>query len=99
MKVVIDINDELYNEFMDGKDIEIYVNGEFSKTIPEVGEWIRNGVKLPKGHGDLKDIDAINLYEEDYYEGADYVRVIDAIVGAPTVIEADKENKDGSNNN
>jgi hypothetical protein len=54
-------------------------------------KMIANGIPLPKGHGDLKDIDAINLYEEDFYEGADYERAIDAIVGAPTIIEADKE--------
>ena len=97
MKVVIDINDELYNEFMDGKDIEIYVNGEFSKTIPEVGEWIRNGVKLPKGHGRLTDMDeALKCIEEvaDSKEKQYALCLIDWACSKRVLIEADKENEE-----
>ena len=35
-------------------------------------------------------MDAINLCEEDFYDGADYVRAIDAIIDASTIVEADK---------
>lgn len=52
---------------------------------------IVKGIPLPKGHGDLVDVNAINLYEEDFYDGSDYVRAINAVNGASTIIEADSE--------
>lgn len=85
-KIVINMPDYMLNQIMIGCPFKLP-----SQFVTETYKIIRNGKILPKGHGDLKDIDAINLYEEDFYEGADYERVIDAIVGAPTIIEADKE--------
>ena len=82
MQLVIEISDGLYN------NLDTIKNGSIASKI--ILDCVRKGQVIPKGHGDLKDIDAINLYEEDFYEGADYERAIDAIVGAPTIIEADK---------
>lgn len=85
-KIVINMPDYMLNQIMIGCPFKLP-----SQFVTETYKIIRNGKILPKGHGDLKDIDAINLYEEDFYEGADYERAIDAIVGALTIIEADKE--------
>ncbi len=49
MKVVIDINEEIYKEILSGKDgWSNYVHG-----------LIRTGTPLPKGHGRLIDADAL----------------------------------------
>ncbi|MDT3387706.1 MAG: hypothetical protein LIR46_08110 [Bacteroidota bacterium] len=77
------------------KDYETLINKNDSTTPSMIARMnlykaLKNGTPLPKGHGDLKDIDAINIDEEDFYEGADYVRAIEAIIDAPTIIEADK---------
>ena len=51
---------------------------------------IENGTPLPKGHGDLVDIDEIwHLYD---YSDIDYT-MIDAVENAQTIIEADKESE------
>lgn len=81
MQIVIDIDSYILEH------CKRHVREHYANNIEEA---IANGTPLPKGHGDLKDIDAINLYEEDFYDGADYVRAIDAIIDAPTIIEADK---------
>lgn len=70
------------------------------------GEYIKKGTVLPKGHGRLGDLDTLyedvtngikaGNYEEGYerYENInDMDDIVDAIKYAPTVIEADKEEK------
>ena len=50
-------------------------------------QCIRNGTPLPKGHGELKDVNEIwRLYD---YSDIDYT-MSDALDDAPTIIEADK---------
>jgi len=63
---------------------------ESERGLPIVSKALLNGIPLPEGHGDLKDENTINLYEEDFYDGADYVRAVEAVIGAQTIIEADK---------
>lgn len=47
---------------------------------------IASGIVLPKGHGDLKDVDEI----ERLWQKGDYDSLASAVIFAPTVIEADK---------
>ena len=86
MKVVIDIPEENYK-----KDNLIHFFGVYSVKLDEV---IKNGTPLPKGHGALKDTDALCNHFWDnrskLYTYKDLQIVIDR---APTIIEADKENK------
>ena len=50
-------------------------------------QCIRNGTPLPKGHGELKDVNEIwRLYD---YSDIDYT-MSDALDDASTIIEADK---------
>ena len=53
------------------------------------GEYIKKGTVLPKGHGDLKDVDEI----ERIWKKGNYVR--SALLFAPTVIEADRGDDNG----
>ena len=89
MKVVIDIPDDIYNDIKDGYSCQEYADILFN--------LISNGVALPKGHGDLVELDWIynecTGYHTDYagsycYKWAD-------IKKAPPVIEADKGGNDG----
>lgn len=95
MKIVIDIPDEEY---------------KLDKLVAESGMGntailrILGGTPLPKGHGALKDADAIAIqtamlrdncnYYGNEYESACfqcYDRAVDEILDAPTIIEADEE--------
>ena len=79
MQIVINISKEEYKRVMDGK-----WEGN------ALADYIENGVQLPKGHGRL--IDESDLMpDSDYEDGMFYAVSIGAINGAPTIIEADKE--------
>ena len=83
MQIVIDINDEIYKEILNGKDgWSNYVHG-----------LIRTGTPLPKGHGDL--IDRNDLLQESYCIddwGGNEVNIVDVMTVkmADAIIEADK---------
>lgn len=99
MQLVINIDDKLY---------EIIKNPKKLETMYHAGrlcEAVRNGTPLPKGYGRLGDLDKIQSMArkkaEDYFpEGRydygyrkalfDFAKDID---DAPTIIEADKEDK------
>ena len=80
-------------------DIELVINipeENYKRIISNNAKWtdvlrlerdVMNGTPLPKGHGDLKDIESFKLTYGN--EGA-YFRYKDVIL-APTIIEADKE--------
>lgn len=60
--------------------------------VENVVHWIKNGILLPKEHGDLKDMSNLkyvfDLTREDYiYSGKDIERAIKSMT---TVVEADK---------
>lgn len=80
MEIVIDIPDELVN---DPTIVAVDVN------------YIKNGIVLPKGHGELIDRNALNLDYEvsmaDDWKTAH--EIANCVKYAPTVVEADKENK------
>ena len=81
MQIVIDIPEELYEEIISRDDCGLH----------ELTRAIANGTPLPKGHGELKDVDEIwRLYD---HTDIDYT-MIDALNDAPTIIEADKESED-----
>lgn len=80
MQIVIDIPEEEYNtaKFM----------GFIHRNI--IFEAIKNGIVLPKGHGDLKDVAEIKRL----WQKGDYDSIVSALLFAPTVIEADREDKE-----
>lgn len=91
MQIVIDIDEKIYNEYMN------LATGRIpTYKACDIAWVLKNGTVLPKGHGKLIDADALKsecysivdpkgIYSElkiieDYY-----------IDDAPTIIEADKE--------
>lgn len=59
------------------------------RNVYEYANLIHNGTQLPKGHGDLKDVDAIDLNQDEFISQSDYYEAECAIENAPTIIEAD----------
>lgn len=100
MKLIIDIPDEVYN---DGTFLDYFhvMSGELVETI-------YNGTPLPKGHGRLIDADELSkrlVNASMFFRGekadmfdtrfADGLREADIKLSeAPTVVEANKENKE-----
>ena len=83
---MIDIDKETLKEvnrcglFLNPRDKENLVNS------------IKNGTPLPKGHGDLKDMEDIYEALEGWDDDTGWI--VDAIdLQAPTIIEADKESE------
>ena len=85
MQIVIDVPDEDYKRIKDMPDA-------FNSLTSRAYKSIKNGTPLPKGHGRLKDVDALintlGCSDRDIYCKA----VIEE--DAPTIIEADKEAED-----
>lgn len=72
MRLVIDIPKEMYNDIKSGKD-------GYSNYIHTA---IRNGIPLPKGHGDLKDFQKMYADMTEKEELARQ-RVIDTPINSP----------------
>lgn len=82
MKIVIDIDDEIYD----------YITKEYTcmrvKDSHAVAVAIANGTPLPKGHGDLVDFDRLC---KEYWDG-NYMEIHkDDLSNIKPIIEADKE--------
>lgn len=78
MQIVIDINDEVYEDIINGKSMFGYV----------IRKIIRDGKPLPKGHGNLVDFDKLC---EEYWDG-NYMEIHkDDLSNIKPVIEADRE--------
>lgn len=98
MQIVIDIPDFLYQIIQDCKVIEGNNEGNLENVLIKA---VENGVALPKGHGVLKDTDAIckdiisalGIRDENYLLEAEKA-VYKRIKNAPTIIEADTERTD-----
>ena len=90
MKIVIDIPEEIYNHTQ-----EYEVGGFNQENDTKLFMAIKNGIPLPKGHGDLVDrdkvIDLLNEQEYNYYTELD--KVVDTVYEADAIIEADKEDE------
>lgn len=91
MKVVIDINDNLYTRLFDCDAYD-------AVDMLNVCTAVRKGKPLPKGHGRLIDADELikNWYDEYIkFMTREEIESMDGIIeNAPTVIEADKESED-----
>lgn len=85
MQLVIELPDRIRY----GIEIGITVNGSEASQI--VLDAVKNGIPLPKGHGDLIDRNELTA---DYtsYDWDDYVSV-EQIENAKVVVEADKESE------
>lgn len=104
MKIVIDIDEHIYEQVM--ADSEVYVlDNEVDRILIE--NAIFEGTPLPEHHGRLIECEPIydklirsyRADKKDYPEiGKDYrvglSNAIDLLIKAPTIIEADKENDD-----
>ena len=78
MKIVVDISEKQYESLK-------------NLLLPSMTERaILNGTVLPKGHGDLKDMNDL-CYKSRYgcKGNCDYLHTCN-LYGAPTIIEADK---------
>lgn len=79
MQIVIDISEEYYKRVNTIVDMGLGTN---------VDEAIKNGIPLPKGHGDL--IDKKVAYKKFYVRCLAGV-ASEVFAETPTIIEADKE--------
>ncbi len=94
MQIVINITEEDYEKiretsFVENIEIVFKQSSEDRKgtmMLFRVIDAIKNGTLLPKGHGDLIDVDSLDIPIDicDGFEAMDY------IYGADTIIEADK---------
>jgi hypothetical protein len=97
MQIVIDVDEDLYEDII-AHDRE---NREGAKSAYYFEGLIQNGIPLPKGHGRLGDLDALETemengiragnYEEGYEEFAHINNMddcVDCVRYAPTIIEA-----------
>lgn len=87
MKLVIDISENMYN-FVNTKRPNGYYNNFDEFDCYDISKCIRNGIVIPKEHGDLIDRKALlnRPYEKD-----GFIEWYDEIKHAPIIIEADKE--------
>ena len=94
IELVVKIPEEMYKWVNDvNKFFDDYRTSDFI-------DLVKNGTPLPKGHGDLKDTDAIckdiisalGIRDENYLLEAEEA-VYKRIKNAPTIIEADKESE------
>lgn len=96
MQIVIDISEDDYIKVQDGR-----------ASVSMMRKAIRNGTPLPKGHGRLGDLDALEEeiingikagnYEEGYETFAhinDMDDCVECVKYTPTIIEADEESED-----
>ncbi len=102
MKIVIDIDDNLYDlvkQFETGLELIDKQNDTVDTALLRA---IIKGIPLPKNHGRLKDIDAFITKVQADRKHSIYLRswTADDVLNAldynyaPTIIEADKENTD-----
>lgn len=95
MQIVINIPDEEY---------DVVQNEKYHYIISHyIWEAVKNGVVLPKGHGDLKDFDKIEWYGCDFEDGKTCIKNrgncdictfancdANKVRNLPTIIGADK---------
>lgn len=90
MKIVIDIQDDVYRVLKD----DIYPIPDTERLALVFKTLVKKGTPLPKGHGDLKDAqDIINKINLNYnnHQSIDAYSLKDMIITVPTIIEADRE--------
>jgi hypothetical protein len=90
MKMIIDIPEEVKQAFDCAERNDL--KGGYYDCGGVIGNAIRNGTPLPKGHGRLIEADE-NLYQE-IRKWVGVGVAFDIIENAPTIIEADKGDKE-----
>ena len=87
MQIVIDIPEEIYENFQNAKRIG---ESKYKDYLVGIYFGIKKGIVLPKGHGRLIDADALEK-DADYsnYDGYYHAYSSNAIYHAPTIIEAE----------
>ena len=92
MQLIIDIPEEEY-KWIKKSDKTVFADVASKECMLNA---IKNGTPLPKGHGELKDINAIKqkLMIWDYKVNAIPNYAWKCIEDAPIIIEADKEDSD-----
>jgi len=95
MQIIIELSDETYKDIKEENSIYGINNGLSARMTGKVVGAIQNGVPLPKGHGDVVDIETLidMFWDGNSMEITKYdLSVIDPI------IEADKEQEDEKTN-
>ena len=89
MKIVIDIDDNLYTRLFDN-GVDNY------DDAVDMAKAIRKGTPFPKGHGRLIEGDKLIEKIKPLISNKVIIEAIDTIITfSPTVIEADKEVENG----
>ncbi len=91
MQIVIDIGEKRFRDIQRIAGVQLKSN--YFKTMEQI---IAEGIPLPKGHGELKDMGNLqyvfDLTREDHiYSGKDIER---AIKSMKTIIEAERRTRD-----
>lgn len=89
MKIVIDIDEDIYNRSLVYKDEQLTVNS--ANDLAKLTIAVANGIQLPEGHGDLKDMGNLKYVfdltrDDPIYSGKDIER---AIKSMKSIIKAD----------
>ena len=99
MELVIKLDDKIYQDIIEGNRRERYsiVMYDFPITIADA---IAEGIPLHEGHGKLIDADVLR---EDFKTSkkitfAELMNISCIVDHAPTIIEADKENDNETDN-
>ena len=94
MKIVIDIPEDTYNYMISRCKYQNKDDSGLSE-FEKAGIAIKNGTLLPKGHGDLKDVDKLKnafikwiMAVQGSFTDSDIASIV---YNSPTIIEADKE--------
>ena len=96
MKLIIDIHEEQYDFIKQGMPIDKVV--QFPALMEAICEHIAQGIPLPKGHGRLIDADALIYRQTHHGNYCTPFELIDRndLNNAPTIIEADKAESEGT---
>lgn len=95
VELVIKIPEKLYKHIM---SMQLYIPGRRSgkTTLAIILAVIKNGTPLPKGHGDLKDVDVMKnklcTHEaSELFGSTTCAEILDFINDEKPIIEADRE--------
>ena len=89
MKIVIDIQDDVYRVLKD----DIYPIPDTERLALVFKTLVKKGTPLPKGHGRLIDADEFKFDILTIIE-PDLDRILDYLTDAQTIIEADKKSEE-----
>ena len=94
MKLIIEIDDEIYNKIVNINEYSFVTLT--MEQLKRLDDAIRNGIPLPKGHGRLIDADALEFEKctlETESDVSFYMIDKEDVENAPTIIEAEKEGR------